>query len=79
MSSLFEVRVSLVSLEDMKLIAIDNRFFQSPWVLRSFILLLKYGLILRRYYSIDSVLPLSPILSYFIYLLLKALPIFTGS
>ena len=42
-------------------------------------MLRKYGLILSRYSSIDSVLSLSPVLSYSMWLLLKALPILTGS
>ena len=69
------VRVSLVSLEDKKLIATVNRIFYSPLVLRSFIMLLKYGLIFTRYSSIDSVLSLLPLLSYSMSLLLKELPI----
>ena len=45
MLSLLEciVRVSLESLEENMLIAIVNLIFHLPWILRSFILLVKYG------------------------------------
>ena len=45
MLSLLEciVRVSLESLEEKMLIAIVNLIFHLPWILISFILLVKYG------------------------------------
>ena len=63
---LFEciVQVSLESLEEKELVAIVNWIFDSPSVLGSFIMLLKYSLISLRYSLIDSVLSLSPLLSY---------------
>ena len=78
--SFFEwiVRVSLESLEGKELITIFNWIFYSPWILRSFIMSLKYGLVSLRYSPIDRALSLSPLLSYPTKLLSKALIIFTG-
>ena len=72
------VWVSSEPLEEIKLIDIVNRIFHSPWDLRSFIISFKYGLIIPRYSLIDKVLSLSPLLSYSIQLLLKALKVFVG-
>ena len=64
--SLFECfrRFSSVNLKEIKLISIVNWIFQASDFLRSFMKSFKYGLILLRYYSFDSVLFLSPLLSY---------------
>ena len=62
-----------------KLIAIVNWVFYSQWTWRSFIMLIKYGLILSRRSSIDSFFSLSPLLSYLIKLSSKALLILAGS
>ena len=43
-----KVRVSLESLEEKNVIDIVNWIFYSPWVLRSFIMLLKYVLFSSR-------------------------------
>ena len=53
-----------LSLEETKLIAIVNWIFHVSDLLRSFIMSFKYGLILLRYSLTDSVLFLSPLLSY---------------
>ena len=66
MLSFFECiqRYSSVSLEGIKLIVIVNCNFHVSDFLRLFMLSFKYGLILLRYSSMDSVLFLSPLLSY---------------
>ena len=66
MLSLFECfrRFSSINLKEIKLISIANWIFQESDFLRSFMKSFKYGLILLRYYSFDSVLFLSPLLSY---------------
>ena len=55
---------SLSPSEEKKLIAIVNRIFHASDCLRSFIVSLKYGLILSRYSLNDSILFLSPLLLY---------------
>ena len=66
MLSLFEFisRSLSVFLEDIKLIVIVNWTFRVSDFLRSFMISFKYVLILLRYPSIDSVLPLFSLLSY---------------
>ena len=67
MLSLFEciIRSSpLSSLEEIKLIVIVNSIFHVSDYLRSFMMFLKHGLILSRYFSIDSILFLSLLLFY---------------
>ena len=51
-----ETGVSLKSLDDKRIIATNYWIFCLPWVLKSSIILLKYGLDLRRYFSINRVL-----------------------
>ena len=85
------LRVSSEYLEEMKLIDIVNWIFHSPnWVsllewtlnilgvLWSFIILLKYGLILSKYSLGDKFLSLSSLLWYSMQLPLKALLVFIG-
>ena len=67
MLSLFECITrssSLPSSEEEKLGIIVNWIFHVTACLRSFIMSLKYGLILSRYPSTDSILFLSPLLLY---------------
>ena len=66
MLSLFEciTRSPSLSLEEMKLVAIVNLIFHVSDFLGFFVVSFKYGLILLRYSSFDSVLFLSPLLSY---------------
>ena len=66
MLSLFECITcsSSLSLEEIKLIAIVNWVFHVFDFLRLFIRSFKYSLILLGYFSTDSVLFLSPLLSY---------------
>ena len=73
------ISFSLEFFEEKKLIAIINGIFHSTWVLWSFTILLKYDLILPRYYSVDCALCLSPLLSYSMQMLLKSLPVLIGS
>ena len=54
----------LSSLEEIKLIVIVNSIFHVSDYLRSFMMFLKYGLILSRYFSIDNILFLSLLLFY---------------
>ena len=80
MLSLFEClscSSSLSSLEKIKLIVIANWIFHVSDFLRSFMISFKYGLILLRYSSPDSVF-LSPLLLYSIKLLLRKLFITTS-
>ena len=66
MLSLFECisySTSLSSLEEIILLVIVNWIFYVPKILRSFMISFKYGLILLRYSSTDSV-SLSPLLLY---------------
>ena len=58
------VQVSSESLEEIKLICTVNWIFHPLLVLWSFIILLKYGLIISRYFLGDKFLSLSPLLSY---------------
>ena len=51
-----ETGVSLKSLDDKRIIATDYWIFCLPWVLKSSIILFKYGLVLRRYFSINRAL-----------------------
>lgn len=53
-------------------------YCNSPWILISFIALIIYGLILSRHSSTDSGSSLSPLLSYSMSLLLKAMSILIG-
>ena len=55
---------SLSSLEETKIIAIVNWIFHVSDCLRSFTMPLKYGVILLRYASTDSMLFLSLLLFY---------------
>ena len=55
-----------LSLEKIKLIAIVNGIFHVSFFLRLLMMSFKYGLILLTYCSTDSVVFLSPILSYLI-------------
>ena len=66
MLSLFEFisRSLSVFLEEIKLIAIVNWTFHVSDFLRLFMISFKCVLILLRYSSVDSVLPLSSLLSY---------------
>ena len=66
MLSIFEciIRSSSVSLEESKVIAIVNLFSTYQFFLRLFSMPLKYGLILLKYSSTDSVLFLSQLLLY---------------
>ena len=66
MLSLFEciTGFSLLPLKGIKLITIVNSIFHESDFLRLFMMSFKCGLILLRYSSIDSVLFLSPLLSY---------------
>ena len=66
MLSLFECIAgsSSLSMEEIKLFAIVNWIFHVSEFLRLFMMSFKYSLILLRYSSTDSVLLLSPILSY---------------
>ena len=68
--SLFEciTRSSLLSLEEIKLIAIVSCIFHELEFLRLFMMSFKYGLVLLRYSSNDSVLFLWPLLSYSVWL-----------
>ena len=72
------IRVSLESLEETKLISIFNWIFHSPWVLCLSIKSFRYGSILWRQFSVHGDLLLSPLLSYSMSLLLKALPVLIG-
>ena len=65
-SIIYIVRVSLESFCEIKLISIVNWIFHSLIVLWSFIILLKYGLIISRYSLGDKFLSLTPLLSYLI-------------
>ena len=58
------------SMEEIKLFVSD--------FLRLFMMSFKYGLILLRYFSTDSILFLSPLLSYSIQLILQKLLTLTG-
>ena len=62
---------SLFFLEEIKIIVIVDWIFYVQDFLRSFMISFKYGLILLRYSSVDTVLFLSPLLSYSIYFLLQ--------
>ena len=53
-----------LSMEEIKLFAIGNWIVHLSDFLRRFMMFFKYGLILVRYSSTDSVLLLSPLLSY---------------
>ena len=66
MLSLFECisSSSSLSIEEIKLFAIVNLIFHVQDFLRLFMMSLKYGLILLRYSSTDSVSFISPLLSY---------------
>ena len=66
MLSLFEciTRSSSVPLEEIILIASVNAIFYVSYISGLFIISFKYGLILLRYFSIDSALFLSLLLSY---------------
>ena len=66
MLSLFEciTRSPSLSLEEIKLVAIVTLIFHVSDYLGLFMVSFKYGLILLRYSSFDSVLFLSPLLSY---------------
>ena len=66
MLSLFECisPSSSLSIEEIKLFAIVNLIFHVQGFLRLFMMSLKYGLILLRYSSTDSVSFKSPLLSY---------------
>ena len=80
MLSLFEClscSSSLSSLEEIKLIVIANWIFHVSDFLRSFMISFKYGLILLRYSSPDSIF-LSLLLLYSIKLLLRKLFITTS-
>ena len=72
MLSLFEciTSSSSLSLENVKIIAIVNWIFYVSDFLRLFMIAFKYGLILLKCSSIDSIYFLSPLLSYFIYSIL---------
>ena len=59
-------------------IAIVNWIFLVPGFFRSFMIPVKYGLILLRNFPTSGVLFLSPLLSYSIYLLLQKLLTLTG-
>ena len=78
--SLFECITgsSSLCLEEIKVIAIVNLIFHVSDFLRLFMISFKYGLILLRYFSTDSVLFPSPLLSYSIKLLLQKLLTLTG-
>ena len=69
---------SISPLEEIKLIVIVNWIFHVWNVLRSFMIYFKYGLTLLRYSSTDSVLFLSPLLSYSKWLMLQKLPTLIG-
>ena len=66
MLSLFEciTRSSSLSIEEIKLFAIVHWIFHLLDVLRLFMISFKYGLMLLKYSSTDSVLFLSRLLSY---------------
>ena len=69
---------SISPLEEIKLIVIVNWIFHVWNVLRSFMIYFKYSLTLLRYSSTDSVLFLSPLLSYSKWLMLQKLPTLIG-
>ena len=69
---------SISLLEEIKLIVIVNWIFHVWNVLRSFMIYFKYSLTLLRYSSTDSVLFLSPLLSYSKWLMLQKLPTLIG-
>ena len=71
-------RSSSLSLEVIDLIAIISWKFDASDFLGSFRTSLRYGLLLLRYSSFNSVLFLSPLFSYSIRLLLRILPAFAG-
>ena len=71
-------RSLLLHLEDIKLIAIITWIFCVSGSFRLFMISIKYGLILLRYSSNDSVLFLSLLPSYSIQLLLQKLPALTS-
>ena len=73
---LFEciTRYSSLSLQEKKLIAIVDWIFHVPDFWRLFMMYFKYGQMLLRHSSTDSVLLLSPLFSYSIQLLLQKLP-----
>ena len=62
--------LSIISLEEIKLIAIANRIFRVSDCLRLFIMSFKYGLISSRYSLPDNILFLSQFLITKTYLLL---------
>ena len=69
---------SLLSTEEIKLIAIVSWIFYVSDILRLFMISFIYGLLWLRYSSADSVLFLSPLLSHSIWLLLQKLLALTG-
>ena len=77
LSSLNVLHVLHYFLEEIKIIVIVDWIFYVQDFLRSFMIAFKYGLILLRYSSVDTILFLSPLLSYSIYFLLQKLVIFT--
>ena len=68
MFSLFEwiTHSSSVSLEEIRLIAIVNCVFHVSDFFRLLMMPFKYGLISPRYFLIDTILFLSPLISYLI-------------
>ena len=80
MLSIFEsiILSSSVSLEDIELIPNINLDFQLSDFLRLFMISFKYGLISLRYSSIDSILFLSKLLPYLIYLIQYKLSALSG-
>ena len=80
MLSLFEciTRSLSLTMEEIKLFTIVSRIFHVSNFLRLFVTSFKYGPILLRYSSTDSVLFLLPLLSYSVQLLLQKLFTLTG-
>ena len=69
---------SSLSMEEIKLFDIANWIFHVSDFLRLFMIPFKYGLILKRYFSTDTVLFLSPLPSYTIEMLLQNVLALTG-
>ena len=80
MLSLFKyiTRSSTLSIEEIKLFAVVNWIFYVSDFLKFFAMPCKYGLILLKYLSTDSVLLLSSLYSYSIYSLHQKLLNLTG-